>query len=45
LLQRDDTLCTKAIADDEGVDELEKQIDKTGLEIFFATSPSHPIYG
>ena len=33
LLQRDDGLCTKAIADDEEVDQLEKQIDKAGLEI------------
>lgn len=33
LLQRDDTLCTKAIADDEHIDQLEKQVDKAGLEI------------
>jgi len=45
LLQRDDTLCTKAIADDEEVDQLEKQIDKAGLEFCFAISRSRPIYG
>ena len=33
LLQRDDELCTSAIADDEEVDQLEKQIDKVGVEI------------
>ncbi len=39
LLQRDDTLCTKAIADDEEVDQLEKQIDKAGLEILLRYQP------
>jgi phosphate transport system protein len=39
LLQRDDDLCTKAIADDEEVDQLEKQIDKTGVEILFRYQP------
>jgi len=39
LLQRDDTLCTKAIADDEEVDQLEKQIDKVGLEILLRYQP------
>ena len=38
LLQRDDSLCTKAIADDEEVDQLEKQIDKAGLEILRSLS-------
>ena len=33
------TLCTKAIADDEEVDQLEKQIDKTGLEILLRYQP------
>ena len=39
LLQRDDNLCTKAIADDEEVDQLEKQIDKAGLEILLRYQP------
>jgi phosphate transport system protein len=39
LLQRDDGLCTQAIADDEEVDQLEKQIDKTGLEILLRYQP------
>ena len=39
LLQRDDSLCTKAIVDDEEVDQLEKQIDKAGLEILVRYQP------
>jgi phosphate transport system protein len=39
LLQRDDSLCTKAIADDEEVDQLEKQIDKASLEILVRYQP------
>jgi phosphate transport system protein len=39
LLQRDDDLCTKAIADDEEVDKWEKQIDKSGLEILVRYQP------
>jgi phosphate transport system protein len=39
LLQRDDNFCTKAIADDEEVDQLEKQVDKTGVEILFRYQP------
>ena len=39
LLQRDDNLCTKAIADDEQVDQLEKQIDKVSLEILLRYQP------
>lgn len=39
LLQRDDGLCTKAIADDEKVDQLEKQIDKAGVEILLRYQP------
>ena len=39
LLQRDDSLCTKAIADDEEVDQLEKKIDKAGLEILIRYQP------
>ena len=32
LLQRDDNLCAIAIADDEEIDQLEKQIDKDGID-------------
>ena len=39
LLQRDDNLCTKTIADDEEVDQLEKQIDKAGVEILVRYQP------
>ena len=39
LLQRDDNLCTSAIADDEEVDQLEKKIDKAGLEILLRYQP------
>src|SRR6266513_1030955 len=39
LLQRDDSLCTKTIADDEEVDQLEKRIDKAGLEILLRYQP------
>ena len=39
LIQRDDGLCTKAIADDEKVDQLEKQIDKAGVEILLRYQP------
>jgi phosphate transport system protein len=39
LLQRDDSLCTQAIADDEEVDQLEKQIDKAGFEILVRYQP------
>ena len=39
LLQRDDDLCTKAIVDDEEVDQLEKQIDNAGLEILLRYQP------
>jgi phosphate transport system protein len=39
LLQRDDGLCTKAIADDEEVDQLEKEIDKIGVEILLRYQP------
>src|SRR3982074_3589212 len=31
FLQRDDNLCTTAIADDEEIDQLEKQIEKDGV--------------
>ena len=39
LLQRDDNLCTRAIADDEEVDQLEKKIDQIGLEILLRYQP------
>jgi phosphate transport system protein len=39
LLQRDDDLCTHAIADDEEIDQLEKQIDKDGFEILLRFQP------
>jgi len=39
LLQRDDNLCTTAIADDEEIDQLEKQIDKDGVELLTRFQP------
>ena len=39
LLQRDDSLCTKAIAGDEEVDQLEKRVDKAGVEILLRYQP------
>jgi phosphate transport system protein len=39
LLHRDDNLCTRAISDDEEVDQLEKKIDKGGLEILVRYQP------
>jgi phosphate transport system protein len=39
LLQRDDDLCANAIADDEEIDQLEKQIDKDGFEILLRYQP------
>jgi phosphate transport system protein len=39
LLQRDDGLCANAIADDEEVDQLEKQIDKASHEILVRYQP------
>jgi phosphate transport system protein len=39
LFQRDDNLCTSAIAEDEEVDQLEKKIDKAGLEILVRYQP------
>jgi phosphate transport system protein len=39
LLHRDDGLCTKAVADDEEVDQLEIQIDKAGVEILLRYQP------
>ncbi|HXX40869.1 MAG TPA: phosphate signaling complex protein PhoU [Chthoniobacterales bacterium] len=39
LWQRDDTLCATAIADDEEIDQLEKQIDKDGVDILLRFQP------
>jgi len=39
LLQRDDNLCTTAIADDEEIDLLEKQIDKEGVDVLLRFQP------
>jgi phosphate transport system protein len=39
LLQRDDDLCANAIADDEEIDQLEKQIDKDGIELLLRFQP------
>jgi len=39
FLQRDDDLCANAIADDEEIDQLEKQIDKDGFEILLRFQP------
>ena len=39
LLQRDDKLCAIAIADDEEIDQLEKQVDKDGIELLLRFQP------
>lgn len=39
LLRRDDELCALAIADDSEIDELEKQIDKDGIEVLLRFQP------
>src|SRR5947209_11381420 len=39
LLQRDDNLCATAIAEDEEIDQLEKQIDKEGVELLTRFQP------
>jgi phosphate transport system protein len=39
LLQRDDNLCANAIADDEEIDQLEKQIDKDGIDVLLRYQP------
>ena len=39
LLQRDDNLCATAIADDEEIDQLEKQIDKEGVGVLLRFQP------
>src|ERR1700736_1607108 len=39
LFQRDDNLCANAIADDEEIDQLEKQIDKDGVDVLLRFQP------
>src|SRR6201997_2161593 len=39
LLERDDDLCVHAIADDEEIDQLEKQIDKDGVDVLLRFQP------
>src|SRR3954469_17110505 len=39
LLERKDDLCTNAIADDEEIDQLEKQIDKDGVDVLLRFQP------
>ena len=39
LVRRDDNLCVTAIADDEEIDQLEKQIDKDGIDVLLRFQP------
>lgn len=39
LLERDDDLCVVAIADDEEIDQLEKQVDKDGVDLLLRFQP------
>src|SRR5215212_6287676 len=39
LLDRDDELCATAIADDEEIDQLEKQVDKDGVDLLLRFQP------
>jgi phosphate transport system protein len=39
LLRRDDDLCANAIADDEEIDQLEKQVDKDGVDLLLRFQP------
>jgi phosphate transport system protein len=39
LFERDDDLCAYAIADDEEIDQLEKQIDKDGVDVLLRFQP------
>src|SRR6187399_719975 len=39
LVNRDDNSCAHAIADDEEIDQLEKQIDKDGVDILLRFQP------
>src|SRR6187551_3596330 len=39
LRQRDDDLCATAIVDDEEIDQLEKQVDKDGIDLLLRFQP------
>src|SRR5256886_11419026 len=39
LLKRDDEVCAIAIADDEEIDQLEKQVDKDGIDLLLRFQP------
>ena len=39
LHDRDDELCVTAIADDEEIDQLEKQVDKDGVDLLLRFQP------
>src|SRR5438046_5946939 len=39
LMERDDKIAALAIADDEEIDQLEKQIDKEGIELLLRFQP------
>src|SRR5438045_6544359 len=39
LLQRDDDACANPIADDEEIDQLEKQSDKDGVDLLLRFQP------
>jgi phosphate transport system protein len=39
LFERDDDLCAIAIADDEEIDQLEKQVDKDGIDLLLRFQP------
>ena len=39
LLQRDDEMCAIAIADDEEIDQLEKQVDADGIDLLLRFQP------
>src|SRR6202048_3469601 len=39
LVDRNDDLCANAIADDEEIDQLEKQIDKDGVDVLLRFQP------
>ena len=39
LLERDDSLCNQSIADDDEIDNFEKQIDKDGMEVIVLFQP------
>jgi phosphate transport system protein len=39
LMEREDDLCKTAIADDEEIDQLEKQVDKDGIDLLLRFQP------